>query len=367
MTDSVISELAVLRHNCMIDTAAILKRRQGNKQKNAALSNYTDGESAFDVCVNEIVLKEARASTMSATSQQGRFFGSTIFNCLPVLSSLNGYGVEGETNHDLHKRLRYAGVCVTQGKTNLDGGLAPDTFPADLQGLRTLFNNGRSMIHVGDFVMYDFPHNAKEAREKMVQVQGTPQGRVLPFLTPFNPREHSYSPHRMNMLRDKAASKINMNNPEFDPAIVQYRALHEVVVQLLALGGVIQKGMDASPNGAVSFDEQNVYGQTPAQLQKILSDFGVHIGRGATNTLFIPTVSRIADSILAYRPTTDRVPQGKDTSHQVIRTIIQNAMTTAAYAWKLMDWEIKSRVIGMALSTADVAQSFDIFLEQPRA
>jgi len=362
---SEIAPLAVIRHNVIIDTREV-RRRQNRKSQNAALSNNVDSPGWADLCHGNILFSRAMVSdTAVAENARGRMYAESITNCVPVMAAFNGAGKEGDSVEDLFREYNYRGICATQAKLNMQGGLQPDTCPADLQGLITVINNGRSVIHGGQFIKYSLARSPEEARRKEVVNDGCPPGRVLAYYEPYDPVKEAWSYERMVALRNAVARPIPVTDPTYDPCTTDYRQLISCVAQIMLLGAATAKvAMDPVTQ---RFDRiitpVAVYNAVDKEL---IGKFNVKGGEAYPARSVQNTISIVANSLLAFMVGADSMADPQADGGPTVNEILKNCMRHFFISFKRIEWTISSRVIGVALSSAAVGNRFDLFLTCPQ-
>lgn len=344
---------ANLRTNAILDTAERDKRRRN--QSSSLYKGSVDGDGVFDACQGEITLRKK-------PTRAGRGYGAAMpTNYTAGLTVLNGGGSENGY-HEFMNQHQFLGLVATQAKLREDGGHSADTFPVDMHGTATTFNNGKEMIVAGSYVMWNAPRNAEEAAQMTnmkYNVRGRPRGRILAYFQPYDPIEHSFSRERMQALRALVA---NNNDSRHDPSAASYRGLHCCVRKFMALGALLQQY--ATSRGNVAFTLNGMFDATTTSgiAERTFNDFG--LSNTPSNNSLNKVVLSLTDRLVAFSHG-DRLPTAKTNSMQKLAEMIKNTVHETARYYKRLDSEIRQRVIGMALSTAATGQRFDIFLSQP--
>lgn len=334
-----------------IDTSEVTARRK--RTKRSLFGGDTTGTSIFDAGYGEICLRKKRRGNGG-----GQWNGAAPSNYVPVITALNGAGDETQTRASFLESVQYCGVVATQGKLRRDGSYAPDVFPALQHGTATVTNNGRMFINSGDYVMYDVPLNAEDARTHMTKVSGMPDGRILPFFRPYNPVTDSFSPERMDVLRG-LYNDPSQSGASVDPGVSVYGGLMTQIKNVMALGYLAGSYM----NIAAIPSMQDFVRLRDSDLVDAFSMFGT-VRTATRNDKGANFLKDLCNSLLAFRASDIHFTQ-PTTGNAHIKNMMKNTTMHLAQHFKRLDWEIKARVIGQALSSAGTGQNFDIFLNQP--
>lgn len=352
-----IPDLANIRYNFVIPPEEVAERKR-NVQR-SLFGGYI-GDSTFDACHGEIILVKATQG-----GPMRHFNGSSIpVQAIPGMTVLNGAGDEGRGREGFYATYRYGGIVATEAKYDPDGGFSTETYPGDMVGTKTMHNNGPGAIQMGDLVMYEVPRDAEHARQMMMTVQGTPEGRILPYVRKYDPLLHSFSPQRMDYLRS-CVTDSSFGNPHEDMEVNTYLAMVRRVQEVMALGAIAYRYVEGKGQGSV-LTQNEMFRMDENGTQNILRMFGLLPGIGR-NPNARKLVEDFAHTLLAYRPNSDPAPTANTPVASSIRNILKNWVSMLGQHYKNLDWDVKKRVIGKALSTAQVGAKFDIMLMQPEA
>lgn len=336
-----------------------LRRRDSvkpNSNKQNVLYNSNTTEECYTVQQGELCFSN------KGTNRTNRMINDTDINVFSNFNrafvNVNGNNSQSDDNDkrsQKRRKLNFIGVAENVSTHSSSRNPNDTDVVVQVGGLRTIANTGSETFNVGDKIIWDLP--SPDEHSTRPKIPGIPHDKVLPVLRKVT--------HGMNLTSDEIQKELNIDNVKnmnvndtYDNASEFSKKLSDVILSAAAMGAYIYSR------------EINLEGNT--DMVQIFKDFGLfkknghpsHVIKNMNDNDWSKNAcmdKAVLKAVLSDKFVMKRTEEeGNDMKH--IRNFYKNKSSELIKECYNKIEDVKSRIIGKAVSNARPGKPFDILL-----
>lgn len=276
-----------------------------------------------------------------------------------VMSTLNQAFEKGESMDKVRASIRFAGVAGASG-ARLDCAYPEDDLAIVIGGLQTLQNTGPERINNGEFVVWDVPVPGMMPKNDM--------DRFVLVTRPYKPdHDENFRKEVGDMIARASNSKDHMTEVKKAALRLRHLLLASAITafdSLLRMGFISADGIDAMlrvDDATRASNARNYDARSGATLSNLSGALGIStmLTSGTSAPSFASTY---LESLTGSEGGKLDRENNADRTVSILETQRKNFISNLFLVVNAASDDVRSRVIGQALSPADPNGAFDCIM-----